>query len=133
MPDQDQLNDFLEAFEQVGSPAKNPVLREALGWEEPLYEEVKAALVARGIVSRGRGRSDSAVQAMGDTKLKVFAAELITQVTKSVSIDWTVREGARARIRVMVKRILNKYGDPPDLQEEAVKTVLAQAELLRAQ
>lgn len=58
---------------------------------------------------------DSAVQAMGDAKLKVIAAELITQVKKSVTIDWTLREGARAKIRVMVKRILNKYGYPPDL------------------
>jgi type I restriction enzyme, R subunit len=56
----------------------------------------------------------------------------VTQVRKSVSIDWTMREGARARIRVMVKRILNKHGYPPDLQEEATKTVLAQAELLSA-
>ncbi len=47
-----------------------------------------------------------------------------------VTIDWTLRESARARIRVMVKRILSKYGYPPYLQEEAVKTVLAQAELL---
>ena len=76
--------------------------------------------------------NDSAVQAMGDAKLKVIAAELITQVKKSVTIDWTLRESARARIRVMVKRILNRYGYPPDLQEEAVKTVLAQAELLCA-
>lgn len=76
--------------------------------------------------------NDSAVQAMGDDKLKVIAAELITQVRKSVTIDWTLRESARAKIRVMVKRILNKYGYPPDLQEEAVKTVLAQAELLSA-
>jgi type I restriction enzyme R subunit len=76
--------------------------------------------------------NESAVQAMGDDKLKVIAAELITQVRKSVSIDWTLRESARARIRVMVKRILNKYGYPPDLQEEAVRTVLRQAELLCA-
>ena len=59
MPDQEQLDDFLEALETAGSPAKNPVLRQALGWEEALYEEVKAELVARGIVVRGRGRSDS--------------------------------------------------------------------------
>jgi len=59
VPDPDQLNDFLEALEQAGSPARNPALREALGWEEPLYEEVKAALVAKGIVVRGRERSDS--------------------------------------------------------------------------
>ena len=76
--------------------------------------------------------NDSAVAAMGDAKLKLIAAELITQVKKSVTIDWTLREGARAKIRVMVKRILNKYGYPPDLQDDAVKTVLAQAELLCA-
>jgi type I restriction enzyme R subunit len=74
--------------------------------------------------------NDSAVQAMGDVKLKVIATELISQVKKSVTIDWSLREGARARIRVMVKRILSKYGYPPDLQDAAVKTVLAQAELL---
>ena len=74
--------------------------------------------------------NDSALTAMGDDKLKVIAAELVTQVKKSVTIDWTLRESARAKIKVMVKRILNKYGYPPDLQEEAVKTVLAQAELL---
>jgi len=77
--------------------------------------------------------NESAVQAMGDDKLKLIAAELITQVKKSVTIDWTLRESARAKIKVMVKRILNKHGYPPDLQEEAVKTVLAQAELLCAE
>jgi type I restriction enzyme R subunit len=76
--------------------------------------------------------NESAVEAMGDAKLRVIASELITQVKKSVTIDWTLRESARARIRVMVKRILNKYGYPPDLQDDAVKTVLAQAELLCA-
>ncbi len=75
----------------------------------------------------------SAKQAMGDAKLKVIAAELITKVRQSVTIDWTLRESARAKIKVMVKRILNKYGYPPDLQEEAVKTVLMQAELLCAE
>jgi type I restriction enzyme R subunit len=77
--------------------------------------------------------NNSAKQAMGDDKLKLIAAELISQVKKSVTIDWTLRESARARIKVMVKRILNKHGYPPDLQEEAVKTVLAQAELLCAE
>ena len=77
--------------------------------------------------------NNSAVQAMGDDKLKLIAAELISQVKKSVTIDWTLRESARAKIKVMVKRILNKHGYPPDLQEEAVRTVLAQAELLCAE
>jgi type I restriction enzyme R subunit len=76
--------------------------------------------------------NESAIQAMGDAKLKVIAAELISQVRKSVTIDWTLRESARAKIKVIVKRILNRYGYPPDLQEEAVKTVLQQAELLCA-
>lgn len=74
--------------------------------------------------------NESAVRAMGNDELKVIAAELVTKVRQSVTIDWTVRENARARIRVMVRRILNKHGDPPDLQEEAVQTVLRQAEAL---
>lgn len=69
---------------------------------------------------------------MGDDKLKVSAAELITQVRKSATIYWQYRESARARIRVLVKRILNKYGYPPDLQDAAVQTVLKQAEALCA-
>ncbi|MBU2808000.1 DUF3387 domain-containing protein [Acidithiobacillus ferrooxidans F221] len=56
----------------------------------------------------------------------------MTEVRKSVSIDWTVRESARARVKVMVRRILKKHGFPPDLQDEATKTVLAQTELLSA-
>jgi type I restriction enzyme R subunit len=63
----------------------------------------------------------------------VIATELVTQVRKSVTIDWTLRDSARARIRVLVKPILNRYGYPPDLQDAAVMTVLAQAELLSAE
>ncbi len=77
--------------------------------------------------------NESAVMAMGVDELKVIAAELVTQVRRSVTIDWTLRESARAKIKVMVKRILKKYGYPPDLQDEATKTVLAQAELLCAE
>lgn len=74
----------------------------------------------------------SAVTAMGDATLKIIVTELIAQVRNSVTIDWTLRESARARIRVMVKRILNRHGYPPDLADEAVKTVLRQVELLCA-
>jgi hypothetical protein len=55
MPEQEQLDDFLEALERCGSPVRNPVLRQALGWEEGSYDAVKAELVARRIVVRGRG------------------------------------------------------------------------------
>ena len=74
--------------------------------------------------------NESAVRAMGNQELRVIAAELVTKVRASVTIDWTLRESARAKIRVIVKRILKHYGYPPDLQDEAVKTVLESAELL---
>ena len=77
--------------------------------------------------------NESAVRALGNEQLKVIAGELITQVRKSATIDWTLRESARAKIRVIVKRILNKYGYPPDLQDQAVQIVLQQAELLCAE
>ncbi len=51
-------------------------------------------------------------------------------VRKNVTIDWTVRENVRAQLRVIVKRILRKYGYPPDQQEKATQTVLEQAEVL---
>ncbi len=65
-------------------------------------------------------------------KNSIIAHELIQIVRKNVSIDWTVKENARARIRIVVKRILRKYGYPPDLREAATRTVLEQAELLAA-
>jgi type I restriction enzyme R subunit len=74
----------------------------------------------------------SAIHVMGIDQLKVIACVLVKQVRESVTIDWTVRESARAKIRVMVRRILRKYGYPPDLQAEATKLVLEQAEALCA-
>ena len=78
-------------------------------------------------------QNNSAVEVMGKDNLKVIATELVTQVRKSVTIDWTLRESARAKIKVLVKRILRKHGYPPDLQDEATKLVLQQAELLCAE
>lgn len=74
--------------------------------------------------------SDSAVAVMGDEKLVPIAQELVRMVRANVTIDWTVRENVRANLRRLVKRILNKYGYPPDKREKAVATVLEQAELL---
>ncbi len=59
--------------------------------------------------------------------------ELVEAVRASVTIDWTERESVRAQIRVIVKRILRKYGYPPDKQEKATETVLEQAALLSAE
>jgi len=74
--------------------------------------------------------NDSAVQVLGDDALKGIARELVETVRNNVTIDWTVRETVRAKLRVMVKRILRKYGYPPDMQEKATTTVLEQAELI---
>jgi type I restriction enzyme, R subunit len=74
--------------------------------------------------------NESAVQAMGDEKLRIIAHELLENLRKNATVDWAKRESARANMRVLVKRILKKHGYPPDLAEEAVQTVLAQAEAL---
>jgi type I restriction enzyme R subunit len=74
--------------------------------------------------------NDSAKQVIGDEKLKFLAQELVERVKQSVTIDWQVRENARAHIRVLVKRILRKYGYPPDMQARATELVLEQAEVL---
>ena len=76
--------------------------------------------------------NESALQVMGDDKLRVIAHGLLMSLRENVSVDWAHRESARARLRVLVKRILRRYGYPPDLQDAAVQTVLAQAEALSA-
>jgi type I restriction enzyme R subunit len=77
--------------------------------------------------------NESARQVMGEPALRVIAQELVTGIKNSVSVDWMHREGARARMRVLVKRILRKYGYPPDLEDAAVQNVLQQAEALSAE
>ena len=77
--------------------------------------------------------NDSAVKVLGEPTLKTIARELVAMVRKNVTIDWTIRENVRAQLRVVVKRILRKYGYPPDKQEKATQTVLEQAEVLSEQ
>lgn len=88
-----------------------------------LTEEEEAFYDALGV-------NDSAVQVLGDETLKTIARELVETVRRNVTIDWTVKESVRAKLRTIVKRILRKYGYPPDKQETATLTVLEQAELL---
>ena len=74
--------------------------------------------------------NDSAVQVLGDDTLRDIARELVETVRRNVTIDWTLRENVRARLRVLVRRILRIHGYPPDKQEKATQTVLEQAEVL---
>ncbi len=74
--------------------------------------------------------NDSAVQVLGDEKLREVARQLVETVRNNVTIDWTLRENVRAHLRSLVRRILRRHGYPPDKQEKATQTVLEQAEAL---
>jgi len=74
--------------------------------------------------------NDSAVKVLGDDTLKIIAKEIADKVKRNATIDWTIRESARAKLMVLVKRTLTKYGYPPDKQQKAIDTVLKQAELI---
>jgi type I restriction enzyme R subunit len=134
-------------FSEMLKKTLNAYHNRAIATQEVIEELIKLAKQLKGADQRGvdlglndeevafydaLAANDSALEIMGKDNFKVIATELVTQVRKSVTIDWTLRESARAKIRVMVKRILRKHGYPPDLEEQATKTVLAQAELLCA-
>jgi type I restriction enzyme R subunit len=74
--------------------------------------------------------NDSAVSILGDEVLRAIAREVADKVRNNTPIDWSMKESARARLRVLVKRVLRNHGYPPDKQEQATKTVLEQAELI---
>ncbi|MBW6414825.1 type I restriction endonuclease subunit R [Methylacidiphilum fumariolicum] len=78
------------------------------------------------------GTNGNAVQVLGDETLRGIARELVKTVRDNVTIDWAIRENVRAKLRVLVKRILRKHGYPPDKQEKATQIVLEQAEVLSA-
>ena len=74
--------------------------------------------------------NDSAVKVLGDATLREIAKEIADKIRANATIDWSIRESARARMMVIVKRTLTKYGYPPDKQAKAIETVLKQAELM---
>lgn len=114
-----------QVLEELIQLAKDIRAARARGEEAGLTEEEIAFYDALA-------ENESARQAMGEPALRVIAHELVSSIRGSVSVDWVHREAARARIRVLVKRILRKYGYPPDLQDAAVQMVLLQAEALSA-
>ncbi|MDR7454894.1 MAG: type I restriction endonuclease subunit R [Armatimonadota bacterium] len=139
-----QARSFAEMLEQAIRRYQNRVIEAA----EVIEELIALAKAMREANARGEKlnlseeelafydaleTNDSAVKVLGDETLRTIARELVATVRKSVTIDWTLRENVRAKLRVLVKRILRKHGYPPDKQEKATQTVLEQAEVLSAE
>lgn len=74
-------------------------------------------------------QNQSAWEVMGQDKLRELAIVLVTRVRKTATIDWNLKENVRARMKVMVKRLLREYGYPPDMQALAIELVLEQAKV----
>ncbi len=135
-----QARSFSERLQQAINSYQNRALKSA----EILEELVELARAMREASQRGDrlglgddevafydalAENPSALQ-LGDDTLKRIARDLVAAVRRNVTIDWQDREPARARMRVVVKRLLKKYGYPPDAQEGAVRLVVEQASLL---
>ncbi|MHB1350993.1 MAG: type I restriction endonuclease subunit R [Desulfobulbaceae bacterium] len=136
-----QARSFAEMLEQSVRKYQNRAIETA----EVIQELIRLARELREAGKRGEtlglnedevafydalADNGSATQVMGDEKLKMLAMELVLRVRQSVTIDWTLRENARAQIRVLVKRILRQFGYPPDMEKKATELVLEQAEVL---
>ena len=123
---QNRAIEAAQVIEELIGLAKEMRQANARGEALGLNEEEKAFYDALEV-------NDSAVKVLGEPTLVKIAHELVKAVRENVTIDWTLRENVRAQLRVIVKRILRKYGYPPDKQEKATQTVLEQAEALSAE
>ncbi|NMC79753.1 MAG: HsdR family type I site-specific deoxyribonuclease, partial [Chloroflexi bacterium] len=136
-----QSRSFTELLERTIRSYQNRTLESA----EVIAELIEIARDLREVQKRGERLNltedeiafydalevnDSAVKVLWDETLKTIARELVETVRNNATIDWTARETVRAKLRVMVKRILRKYGYPPDKREKATQTVLEQAETI---
>lgn len=139
-----QARSFAEMLEQTIRRYQNRAIEAAQVIEEliALAKEMRAANARGEALALSEDElafydaletNDSAVKVLGDETLRTIARELVATVRNNVTIDWTLRENVRAQLRVLVKRILRKYGYPPDKQEKATQTVLEQAALLSDQ
>lgn len=139
-----QARSFSEMLEQTIRRYQNRAIEAA----QVIDELIKLAKSMREAAARGEQlglsddelafydaleTNDSAVKVLGDATLHTIAQELVKTVRANTTIDWTLRENVRAHLRVLVKRILRKYGYPPDKQEKATQTVMEQAALLSSE
>jgi type I restriction enzyme R subunit len=120
---QNRAIETAQVIEELIQLAKDMRAAAARGEELHLSEDELAFYEALEV-------NDSAVKVLGEPTLVKIARELVDTVKRNVTIDWTLRQNVRAHLRVIVKRILRKYGYPPDKQEKATQLVLEQAEVL---
>jgi type I restriction enzyme R subunit len=139
-----QARSFAEMLEQTVRRYQNRTIEAAQVIEEliALAKEMRAANARGEALALSEDElafydaletNDSAVKVLGDETLRTIARELVATVRNNVTIDWILRENVRAQLRVLVKRVLRRYGYPPDKQEKATQTVLEQAALLSDQ
>ena len=121
---QNRAIETAQVIEELIAARQGHARRPSARGEELGSDRGRARLLRRAGDQRQRG------QGAGRADAPAIARELVETVRKNVTIDWTVRENVRAQLRVIVKRILRKYGYPPDKQEKATQTVLEQAEVL---
>jgi type I restriction enzyme R subunit len=120
---QNNLLTTAEIIEELLNIARQIRLVDGLAEELKLSKEEFAFYTALEV-------NDSAVKVLGDETLKTIAREIAEKVRTNATIDWTHKESARAKLMVIVRRTLNKYGYPPDKQQRAIDTVMKQAEVL---
>ena len=123
---QNRAIETAQVIEELIQLAKDMRAADARGEKLGLSEDERAFYDALEV-------NDSAVKVLGEPTLMKIARELVEAMRKNNLIDWTIRENVRAQLRVTVKRILRKYGYPPDKQEKATQTVLEQAEVMSAE
>lgn len=112
-----------ELLEELIALAKDVKAQHARSQEEQLSEE-------EIVFYDALAESASAREVMGDKQLRVIATALVESIRNTVTVDWTVKNAARARLRIEVRKVLKRFGYPPDLADDAVKTVIEQAEVL---
>jgi type I restriction enzyme R subunit len=132
-------------FSELLTQSLNKYHNRAIETVQVIEELLKMAKEYNQVASRGEqlGLSDdevafydaletneASVRDLGDDTLKKIAVELTDNLRRNTTIDWAVRETVRARLRLMVKRILRKYKYPPDQEKRAIEIVLEQAETL---
>jgi type I restriction enzyme R subunit len=134
-----QGKSFMDLLDKTIKKYTNRSVEEA----QVIEELIELARKVRDEKNRGKAQSrtedeiafydalevnESAVKVLGDETLRKIALELSQMIRNSVTIDWTQRESVQADIRLKVKKILRKYGYPPDKEKKATETVLQQAE-----